>query len=573
MLEHYLSKSRVTTPMRISRRISGSTSRRISTSPLTSWTARPRTSRTRPPSSGATTPATSATYTFAQMKDASNRAANFFKSVGIGKGDVVMLMLKRRAEFWFAVLGLHKIGAVAIPATHLLTTKDIVYRSNAADVKMIVAVDDKAVIDARGRGQPQSPTLKLKAVVGARADGLARFPRGVARRPRRSSKRPPAPTPPATRTRFFIYFTSGHDRHAQDGAAQPHLPARPHPHRQVLAERPATTASTSPSPTPAGPRHRGARSTASGSAAPRSSSTTTTTFVPKNMLSVITKYKLTTFCAPPTVFRFFIKEDLNAVRLQHLKYCVTAGEPLNPEVYNQFVERHRRQAHGRLRPDRSRGHGGDLPVGRAASPAPWASPRPATPSTSSTTTASPARSAKRGRSSSAPTSASRSGMFEEYYRDDGAHEEGLARRRLLHRRHGVARRGRLLLVRRAAPTTSSRAPATASAPSRSRARSWSTRRSSSAPSPACRTSCAARSSRRTVVLAKGYPAVGRAGSRASGPREEGHRALQVPAHNRVRDVAPQDHQRQDPPRGDPRQGYIRRVVAGWLVPGSRTRNA
>ena len=77
-------------------------------------------------------------FTFGEMKVNSDKAANFFLSAGIRKGDMVMLILKRRYEFWFAILGLHKIGAIAIPATHLLSEKDIVYRNNAADIKMIV---------------------------------------------------------------------------------------------------------------------------------------------------------------------------------------------------------------------------------------------------------------------------------------------------------------------------------------------------------------------------------------------------------------------------------------------------
>ena len=79
-------------------------------------------------------------FTFAEIKKYSDQTASYFQSLGIGKGDMVMLVLKRRFEFWFAIIALHKLGAVAIPATHLLTKKDFVYRNNAADVKMIVAV-------------------------------------------------------------------------------------------------------------------------------------------------------------------------------------------------------------------------------------------------------------------------------------------------------------------------------------------------------------------------------------------------------------------------------------------------
>jgi acetyl-CoA synthetase len=89
----------------------------------------------------------SATFTFAQLKEASDRTANLLRSLGIGRGDPVMLILKRRYEYWFCLLALHKLGAVAIPATHQLTPKDLVYRNNAASVKLIVATADPLVLE------------------------------------------------------------------------------------------------------------------------------------------------------------------------------------------------------------------------------------------------------------------------------------------------------------------------------------------------------------------------------------------------------------------------------------------
>ena len=86
-----------------------------------------------------------ARFSFAELAERSSRVANFFLSLGIGRGDPVMLILQRRYEYWFCLLGLHKIGAIAIPATHLLTRKDIVYRNNAASVKAIVCVDAKGI--------------------------------------------------------------------------------------------------------------------------------------------------------------------------------------------------------------------------------------------------------------------------------------------------------------------------------------------------------------------------------------------------------------------------------------------
>ena len=110
-------------------------------------------------------------FTFRQMSDYSSKAANFFKSIGIKKGDSVMLILKRRYEFWFCLLGLHKIGAITIPATHLLTTKDIIYRNNAADIKMIVAVAEDDVIRHVEESLEKSLTVKYKALINVNRDG------------------------------------------------------------------------------------------------------------------------------------------------------------------------------------------------------------------------------------------------------------------------------------------------------------------------------------------------------------------------------------------------------------------
>ena len=94
------------------------------------------------------------------MKQYTDRTASYFQSLGIGHGDMVMLILKRRYEFWFSIIALHKLGAVVIPATHLLTKKDIVYRCNAADIKMIVAAGEEVVTKHIIDAMPDSPTVK-----------------------------------------------------------------------------------------------------------------------------------------------------------------------------------------------------------------------------------------------------------------------------------------------------------------------------------------------------------------------------------------------------------------------------
>ncbi|MDR3627253.1 MAG: AMP-binding protein, partial [Ignavibacteriaceae bacterium] len=110
-------------------------------------------------------------FSFRDMKYYSDKAANYFKSIGIRKGDRVMLILKRRYEYWYCLLALHKLGAIAIPATHLLRTKDIVYRNNAADIKMIICVPETEVIKNVEEAQEKSPTLIYKALVTRSKEG------------------------------------------------------------------------------------------------------------------------------------------------------------------------------------------------------------------------------------------------------------------------------------------------------------------------------------------------------------------------------------------------------------------
>ena len=115
------------------------------------------------------------TFTFADIKHYSNKTANYFKSLGIKKGDPVMLILKRRYEFWFCILALHRLGAVGIPATHLLTKKDIEYRNNAASIKMIVSTDDEEVLQHVDEAPADSPTLKTKVCLFGKREGWRTF--------------------------------------------------------------------------------------------------------------------------------------------------------------------------------------------------------------------------------------------------------------------------------------------------------------------------------------------------------------------------------------------------------------
>lgn len=277
-----------------------------------------------------------AIFTFAQMKKYSDKAANFFRSAGIGKGDPVMLILKRRFEFWFCTLALNKIGAITIPATHLLSPKDIVYRNNAADIKMIVCVPETEVINHVEAAEDKSPTLKLKALIGENRDGWLNFNAGM----ENSSEEFTRPVGKASTKNddiMLLYFTSG-----TTGMPKMVNHNYIYPLGHILTAKywqdvqdnglHFTVADTGWAKSAWGKLYG---QWLSGSAV---MTYDFDKFVPKNLMDVIEKYKVTTFCAPPTIYRFLIKEDLTKFDLNALKYCVVAGEPLNPEVYKQFLE-------------------------------------------------------------------------------------------------------------------------------------------------------------------------------------------------------------------------------------------
>jgi acetyl-CoA synthetase len=278
-----------------------------------------------------------AVFTFGQMKYYSDKAANFFRSAGIRKGDPVMLILKRHYEFWFCTLALNKIGAITIPATHLLSTKDIIYRNNAADIRMIVCVPDPLVIQHIEESESASPTLKQKVVVGMDREGWLNFSDGM----EKSSDnfiRPSSDEATVNTDIMLLYFTSGttgmpkmvnHDFIYPLG----HILTAKYWQKVEDDGLHFTVADTGWAKSAWGKIYG---QWLSGSAV---MTYNYDKFVPKNLMEVIEKYKVVTFCAPPTIYRFLIKEDLSKYDLSHLKYCVVAGEPLNPEVFKQFYDK------------------------------------------------------------------------------------------------------------------------------------------------------------------------------------------------------------------------------------------
>lgn len=273
-------------------------------------------------------------FTFSQIKEQSDRAASYFQSLGIGKGDMVMLILKRRYEFWFAIIGLHKIGAVAIPATHLLTTKDIVYRNNAADIKAIVSTDDEIVVKHVDEAMGQSPTIKHRIVCGKNIpDGWSDFQKGL-------SEAKPFIKPQEVNKNediSILYFTSGttgEPKMVIHNFTYPlgHIVTAKYWHNLDENSLHLTVADTGWAKAVWGKLYGQWIAGACVFVYDHEK------FDPLKMLRLIEEYKITSFCAPPTVYRFMIREDLSKFDLSSLKYCTTAGEALNAAVYEAFYK-------------------------------------------------------------------------------------------------------------------------------------------------------------------------------------------------------------------------------------------
>ena len=271
-------------------------------------------------------------FTFKDMMKESARAANYFKALGIKRGDRVMLVLKRHYQFWFAILGLHKLGAVAIPATNQLLEKDFTYRFAAGKVKAILCTADGEVADAVDEAAAKSPDLAFRILVGGKREGWHDFNEEYAMYSSRYARAEDAPCGSDPMLMFFTSGTSGYPKLAAHNYKYPlgHFITAKYWHQVNPEGLHLTISDTGWAKALWGKLYGQWLCEAA-------------TFVydfdrfdAEKILPLFAKYGITTFCAPPTMYRMLIKQDLSRFDLSSIEHASIAGEALNPEVFRQF---------------------------------------------------------------------------------------------------------------------------------------------------------------------------------------------------------------------------------------------
>ena len=273
-------------------------------------------------------------FTFADIKRESDKTASFFASQGIGRGDMVMLILKRHYQFWFSIVALHKLGATVIPATHLLTEKDIIYRCERAGIKAIVTSGDEVVVNHIEKALPKCPSFKCLVSTGPIVpEGWYDFNAEI-------EKAAPFVRPELANTNddvSLMYFTSGttgdpkmvaHDFTYPLG----HIITGSFWHNVKEDSLHLTLADTGWGKAVWGKLY------GQWIAGANVFVYDFEKFEPVDVLYKIQEFGVTSFCAPPTVFRFLIREDLTKFNISTLKYCTIAGEALNPKVFDDWYK-------------------------------------------------------------------------------------------------------------------------------------------------------------------------------------------------------------------------------------------
>ena len=271
-------------------------------------------------------------FTYGDLKRYSDKTANMLRVKGIGKGDMVMVVLKRHYQFWFTILALHKLGAVIIPATFLLTKHDIVYRVNSASVKAVICTGQGDVAAHFDESAPECPTLQTKLMVNGERDGWEDFMTEMEKAPESFARVPTLASDP-----MILYFSSG-------TTGNPKMAL--HPYTYALGH--LATAKYWHNVDPEG-IHFTIADTGWGKAVWGKLYGQMfmescvfvydfEKFVASDILDKVSQYGVTSLCCPPTMFRFFLQEDVKSWDLSRLTYCTIAGEALSPDVFNKWYE-------------------------------------------------------------------------------------------------------------------------------------------------------------------------------------------------------------------------------------------
>ncbi|MBQ3537922.1 MAG: AMP-binding protein [Clostridia bacterium] len=271
-------------------------------------------------------------FTFDDISKASNQCANYFTSLGIKKGDRVLLVLKRHYQFWFAILGLHKIGAIAIPATNQLLEHDFSYRFNAAGISTILCTADGSTADEAEKAAAKAETLTTKIIVNGEKEGWRSFDKEFGLFSEKFERKEDSPCGSDLMLMFFTSGTTGYPKIAAHNFkyALGHFVTAKYWHSVDPDGLHLTISDTGWAKALWGKLYGQWMSEAA-------------TFVydfdrfnAGDILPMFAKYHITTFCAPPTMYRMLIKEDLTKYDLSSVEHATIAGEALNPEVFKQL---------------------------------------------------------------------------------------------------------------------------------------------------------------------------------------------------------------------------------------------
>ncbi len=278
--------------------------------------------------------------TFKEFKEQTDRTAAYLMSLGIGRGDKVMLILKRHYQWWLSMMALCKIGAIAIPATHMLTKQDIIYRNESASIKAIICANDEYVTTQIQSAMPESPSVKLLVAVNSMSEYDKTIPEGFHDWHKEWINAPEFERPENVNTNedtMLMYFTSGTSGEPKMVAhdylyALGHLTTGVFWHNLNENSLHLTVADTGWGKAVWGKLYGQWFAGAAVFVYDHEK------FTAEKIMRQIEKYHITSFCAPPTIYRFIIREDFSKYDLSSLEWCTTAGEAMNPSVADKFKE-------------------------------------------------------------------------------------------------------------------------------------------------------------------------------------------------------------------------------------------